>query len=101
MIVSRQTADVQQLLLVARILLLTCNGLTKCAVALFVRQIVTRENRKAWFTSTIVCTVMFAWTVASPLMLSVPLTPQQAIEPVAEAHLSDDVSVSYAIFIAR
>lgn len=69
-----------QLVFASQILLLLATSLTKASVMLFVRQLFTRENQKAWKLCTISVGVMLAWGLISALTVSVGCSPWRIID---------------------
>ncbi|KAK5740130.1 hypothetical protein LTR17_004842 [Elasticomyces elasticus] len=88
---SESIIRVNQLLFAGRILLFTCNGLTKCTVALFIRQVVTRENRRAWMASTVVLAIMLSWTIISPIAISISMSATEVVQTSASRYRDSDI----------
>jgi hypothetical protein len=58
-----------KMLFVSQLLPWVCNGLTKCTVALFIRQLIPPRNNISRNVCTITTTIMAGWTAAAPVSI--------------------------------
>jgi hypothetical protein len=73
-------------------LLLFSLGFSKCSVILFLRQLFTRANYKAWNLCTGLLLAAACWTVISVIVVSAGCSASGALAHEAQAHCSSDVS---------
>ena len=90
---SATIATAAKLVFAARLMVLVAVSLSKCCILLFIRQLFTKENKKAWKLCTISLSVVACWAVASALVISVGCSPRETLQGDSVTFCSANVSI--------